>query len=127
MVAEGLLKSHTSIADQPDVLLETSITSSHSTSDLAGPISPTVLLSGNEESQPTQKKKFLVLMQLFHYGVIRAGERKGGGGGGGGVSGVTYPGPQGIIGAPRYDRGPRGPISRGTPPPRIFRSYGALK
>ena len=38
----------------------------------------------------------------------RAGE--GGGGGGGGVSGVTYPGPQGIIGAPRYDRGPGGPI-----------------
>ena len=37
--------------------------------------------------------------------------------GGGGVSGVTYPGPQGIIGAPRYNRGPGGLISRGTPPP----------
>ena len=37
-------------------MLETSI--SPSTLDLAGPISPTVLLSGNEESQPTQTKKF---------------------------------------------------------------------
>ena len=48
-----------------------------------------------------------------------AGERGGGGGGGGGVSGVTYPGPQGTIGAPRYDTGgPAGrSISRGTPPP----------
>ena len=32
---------------------------------------------------------------------IRAGERERGGGGGGEVSGVTYPGPQGIIGVPR--------------------------
>ena len=29
------------------------------------------------------------------------------GGGGGGVSGATYPEPQGIIGAPRYNRGPK--------------------
>ena len=35
------------------------------------------------------------------------GERGGGGWGGGGVSRVTYPGPQGIIGAPRYNRGPK--------------------
>ena len=28
---------------------------------------------------------------------------------GGGVSGVTYPGPPGIIGAPGYNRGPGGP------------------
>ena len=36
--------------------METSI--SPSTLDLAGPISPTVLLSGNEKSQPNQTKKF---------------------------------------------------------------------
>ena len=47
---------NTSIADEPYILLETLI--SPSTLDLAGPISPTVLLSGNEESQPTQTKKF---------------------------------------------------------------------
>lgn len=47
---------HASISDQPYVLLDTSIIPS--TSDSAGPISPTVLLSGNEESQPTQTKKF---------------------------------------------------------------------
>ena len=38
-------------------MLETSVTSSHSTLDLADPISPTVLQSGNDESQPTQTKK----------------------------------------------------------------------
>ena len=73
---------------------------------------------------------------------------------GGGGGGVTYPGLQGIIGAPRYNRGPGGPKlycimgmqfkrtcttddvlvfgqSQGGPPPariyRIFRALGALK
>ena len=46
--------------------------------------------------------------------IHRAGERGGGGrGGGGGVSGVTYPGPQGIIG------GPAGQSQGGPPPPPL--------